>query len=69
MVDLSDDDPFNVPSSKRKPAPAKKSAPKSRGITFDSDSDEDIMPVKKRKRWHMHNQHLNIMQTNVIDML
>ena len=49
VIDLSDDDPFNVTSS-RKPAPTKKTVPKSRGITFESDSDEDIMPVKKRKR-------------------
>lgn len=51
VVALSDDDdPFNI-SSRRKPAPAKKAAPtKSRGITFDSDSDEDIMPVKKKRR-------------------
>lgn len=51
MIDLSDDDdePFNVTSS-RKPAPTKKPVPKSRGIKFESDSDEDIMPVKKRKR-------------------
>lgn len=50
---LSDDDPFNVPSSK-KPAPTKKTVPKSRGITFESESDEDIMPIKKRKRWKNH---------------
>lgn len=49
VIDLSDDDPFDVTSS-RKPAPTKKTVPKSRGITFESDSDEDIMPVKKRKR-------------------
>lgn len=50
VMELSDDDPFNASSSSRKPAPTKKSAPKSRGITFDTDSDEDIMPAKKKKR-------------------
>lgn len=50
VMELSNDDPFNASSSSRKPAPSKKSAPKSRGITFDTDSDEDIMPAKKKKR-------------------
>lgn len=51
-----DDDPFNMPSSARKSQSTSKRAPvrgktsRRGGVNYDSGSDDDMTPVRKRRR-------------------